>query len=98
MRKAQDLIDWIIFNTDHKDSTTAEPAAIFFVATQEAAFIHCANTIKDTARMLLDGLPPINMKYVQGWLDQKNEENEEAIEENLKPFDFEETLKQHFGV
>ena len=82
MKNFQDLVDWVIRNTEHDTTPKAEEAVCWFVAIQEATMIHESNTIKDTARMLLDGCSKISGAYVTEWLECLLELSDECSEPN----------------
>lgn len=91
---AADVIAWIEANVPHNPTQTPREQALWWAAYRSAQSMHDSFTIKDWARMLLDGSPPIQgdediQEVVDGFFyDPENPTDEEAeqVEENLRDF------------
>jgi hypothetical protein len=85
----EELVKWIEKNAP-RSGETAEDAAYWFVAYQQASDLRDANTIKDWAHMLLNGCKPLKGDKLEVTLLL-----EEAVGDDEAQLA---TLKDFFGV
>ena len=78
------------FQAAHNMEESIDDAGVlWFVAWVEAENMRDINTVKDTAHMLLNGLPPIDKQYVDQWVQQMEED---------EPADWDKIISNFYGI